>query len=121
MGRDISEVQNLLLTHSHPDHIGAAQSIIEKSGAAVYIHAQEVKMVEDIDFQNSVRPVPGFYQLVASSITVNHSLGDRDEIKLEENLTIRVIHTPGHSSGSVSYYLVEEEVLFTGDAILLPR
>ena len=120
IGRDISEVENLLLTHSHPDHIGAAKPISELSNCHISAHAAEVMMIEDVDFQCSVRPVPGFQKLVAGSVPVDHVISDGDEIKLEENLTIRVLHTPGHSAGSVSYYLVEENVLFTGDAILLP-
>ncbi len=119
IGRDVSEVENLLLTHSHPDHIGAAQPIRELSNCHIRAHSAEVMMIEDVDFQFSVRPVPGFQKLVAGSVPVNHVISEGDEIKLEENLTIRVLHTPGHSAGSVSYYLVEEDVLFTGDAILL--
>ena len=120
IGRDISDVENLLLTHSHPDHIGAAQPIKELTNCHISAHSAEVMMIEDVDFQFSVRPVPGFQKLVAGSVPVDHVVFDGDEIKLEENLTIRVIHTPGHSAGSVSYYLVEEDALFTGDAILLP-
>ena len=51
---------------------------------------------------------------------VNHILIDRQRIHPEKNITLKVISTPGHSSGSTSFYLEEQNVLFCGDAILLP-
>lgn len=120
LGFNFSDINNILLTHSHPDHIGALKPLVGKSGAKVFAGKNERSMIEDVDYQFSIRPVPGFHQLVAGSSQVDFLVKEGDEIKLEENLTIRVLNTPGHSQGSTSYYLVEEETLFTGDAVLLP-
>jgi glyoxylase-like metal-dependent hydrolase (beta-lactamase superfamily II) len=77
-------------------------------------------MIEDTDLQFSVRSVPGFHTLVGGSVSIDQELFNNQEIYLEENLMMRVMHTPGHSAGSVSLYLSKDDALFTGDAILLP-
>ena len=120
LGRDISEIQHIFLTHSHPDHIGAVKPIQEASNCVVYAPKNEIDWIENIQLQFQNRPVPGFNKLVAGSVKVNHSFEDLQEIALEEYITVQSFLTPGHSSGSTSYFLKEKNALFCGDAILLP-
>ena len=61
LGRDISEIKALFLTHAHPDHIGAASAIKEISGCEVYASEKERRWIEDIDTQYKERPIPNFY------------------------------------------------------------
>jgi hydroxyacylglutathione hydrolase len=118
-GRDPKEIKTLILTHSHPDHIGSALAIKKATGCTVVAHPAERSWIEDVDLQFKERPVPGFRSLVEGSVGVDRVLEDGDALLLEDGLSLKVIHTPGHSSGSISLFLVEEGALFSGDAILL--
>jgi hydroxyacylglutathione hydrolase len=116
-GRKPEEISLLLLTHSHPDHIGAAAAVREATGCTVAAHAGEKDWIEDVDLQARERPVPGFKALVGGSVKVDRILNDKETLPLGPGLTLDVIHTPGHSRGSLSFFLREEGALICGDAI----
>ncbi len=115
-GRSPEEISLLILTHSHPDHIGAAQAIKEASGCEVACHAAERSWIEDVSLQFKERPVPGFNSLVGGSVKVDRILKDRDIMDLD-GTAAWVLHTPGHSKGSISILLPDSRSLFSGDAI----
>jgi len=119
-GRSPAEIKALLLTHSHPDHVGSVKPIKEKSGCRLLAHAGEKDWIEDVHKQYSERPVPGFHALVAGSARVDQVVADGDRIELEKNITLKVIYTPGHSNGSISLLFEEDGVLVSGDCVLLP-
>ncbi len=120
-GRSPEEIAAIVLTHSHPDHIGAAKTIREATGCIVVAHPAERAWIEDIDLQARERPVPDFHAIVAGSVTVDRFVGDGDTIRLDDGLDLTVLHTPGHSSGSISLHLPADGALFSGDAIPVPR
>ena len=120
MGKRTDQVKTILLTHSHPDHIGAAKLIQEHSSCKIMASFEEKSWIEDTNLQFQQRPVPGFFHLVEGSVKIDQSVQNNDIIDLEKGITIQVISTPGHSKGSVSFLLNEENALFCGDAILLP-
>lgn len=115
--RKVNEISLIVHTHSHPDHIGASKAIKGETGCAVAVHPAEKAWVEDVQLQARERPVPGFDTLVAGSMAVNMILGDGDVIDLGCSLKAEVIHTPGHSKGSISLLLHGYNVLFSGDAV----
>jgi glyoxylase-like metal-dependent hydrolase (beta-lactamase superfamily II) len=119
-GRLPEDISLLVLTHSHPDHIGSAKAIKEASGCAVAAHVAEKAWIEDIDLQSRERPVPGFHSLAGGSVKVDRALKEGDILDLGDSLGLEVIHTPGHSGGSICLWLAEEGVLFSGDAIPMP-
>jgi glyoxylase-like metal-dependent hydrolase (beta-lactamase superfamily II) len=116
-GRSPQEISKLILTHAHPDHIGAAAAIKRISGCTVAAHAAEKAWIEDVDLQAKERPVPGFRFLVGGSVQVDRTLQDGDVLHLESGLTLQILHTPGHSPGSISLWLAEDGALFSGDAV----
>jgi hydroxyacylglutathione hydrolase len=117
--RDPDEISLIILTHSHPDHIGAAKAIRVATGCSVTAHPAERAWIEDVDQQNRERPVPGFSLLVGGSVRLDHELEDGMVIDPDgsETYEIQVIHTPGHSAGSISLLVQGERALFCGDAV----
>jgi glyoxylase-like metal-dependent hydrolase (beta-lactamase superfamily II) len=114
------QISTLILTHSHPDHIGGAQAIQSKTDCTISAHARESKWIEDVELQSRERPIPGFHNLVGGSVNVDQILNDGDILDLGDNLKLQVLHTPGHSEGSISLLFQEDQVLFSGDALPLP-
>lgn len=118
-GREPNEISNLILTHSHPDHIGAAKSIRYRTGCTILAHKTEQDWIEDTEKQFRERPVPGFHALVEGSVKVDRLIEDGELLELEKDIVCKTIHTPGHSKGSISLLCEDEHSLFTADA--LPR
>jgi hydroxyacylglutathione hydrolase len=119
MGRGTEEISRLILTHGHPDHMGAAKAIKEISGCTVASHSADKDWIEKTDQQERERPVPGFKDLVAGPVRIDEILQNGDFLDLGNGLEIEVLHTPGHSPGSISLWMPREGVLFSADAIPL--
>jgi glyoxylase-like metal-dependent hydrolase (beta-lactamase superfamily II) len=81
--RQPEDISQLILTHSHPDHIGAARAIKSISGSTLAAHAAEKSWIEDVGLQGRERPVPGFKSLVAGSVHVDQTLQDGDVLDLD--------------------------------------
>ena len=118
-GRNFTEIDKIILSHAHPDHIGSAAAIKSRTGCKVYCHELEQQWVEDIELQYKQRPVPGFFNLVDKPVTIDGFLEDNQLISIGENLTINCLHTPGHSKGLLSFFFIEDKIMFTADAIPL--
>ena len=118
-GRKPEEIECLILTHAHPDHMGAAQAIKEVSGCSVAAHGADRAWIENPDQQLKDRPVPGFNSLVRGSVKVDRILNEGDVLDLGQGLSLSVLHTPGHSPGSISLWMPEDGALFSADAIAL--
>ena len=118
IGRNISDIKGIFLTHAHPDHIGGAAEIKRITDCKVYAPMLELDWIEDIDIQYRERPIPNFYTLLSESVKVDVPLQDGDMILLEEGLEICALLTRGHSHGSMSFIL-GNNLIFTGDAILV--
>ena len=117
--RDYSEIDTIILSHSHPDHIGSAAKIKELTNCKVLSHELEKDWIEDIDLQNKLRPVPGFYKLVDTPVNIDGFISDNQIIPVEKGLTIRFIKSPGHSKGLLNMMFEEDKILFTADSIPL--
>jgi len=117
--RSPEELDTILLTHAHPDHIGAASELKRLTGCRVAAHSDSIPWIEDVGRQYMERPIPGFQELVGGSVEVNTRLADGDTVPLGVAGSLQVIHTPGHAGGHVCLHYDEDGVLFSGDCVPL--
>lgn len=106
-------IEKILLTHGHFDHMGAAELLRERLVAPIYIYPQDARYLTDAMLNLSANP--------GRPITVAHyeELYDGEEIRLKANsgFYLKVIHTPGHTPGSVTFWSPEERAAFVGDTL----
>jgi glyoxylase-like metal-dependent hydrolase (beta-lactamase superfamily II) len=106
------EVEAILLTHAHFDHIGGVEAVRTSKKCPVYIHPLEADWLTDAKKNGSLR-----WSEVTPPIetaAAEYDLSDGQILKMLET-QIRVIHTPGHSPGSVSFLL--DQRLIAGDVL----
>jgi len=116
-GRDPREISMLVLTHAHADHMGGGQSVQRESGCIVAAHKDDRPWIEDVERQYRERPLGNFHSLMEASLKVDLPMEDGDKLDLGDGKSLEVIHTPGHSKGSVSLLFKEDGALITGDAV----
>ena len=104
------EVEAVLLTHTHFDHVGAVAAVARATGAPVYCPEIEVPVLADI---NSYL-LPGFGPFVGYD--AEETVGGGETLELA-GLELDVIFTPGHSPGHVTYSARGEDAIFSGDVL----
>lgn len=106
-------IEKILLTHGHFDHMGAAELLRERLVAPIYIYPADAPYLTDPNLNLSAN--------TQNPIIVPHyeELYDGETIRLKANsgFYLKVIHTPGHTPGSVTFYAPEENVAFVGDTL----
>jgi hydroxyacylglutathione hydrolase len=105
------EVDAILLTHCHFDHIGAVAPVAAATGAPVYCPELEVPVLADI---MAYVPYPGIGPYESYDADGRVKGGETLELA---GLAIDVLFTPGHSPGHVTYSVRDEAALFSGDVL----
>ena len=105
------EPEAILLTHGHFDHILAVEDIRRAFRSKVYIHMDEERMLKDPSLNLS-----GTLGTEQMGLSADYLLRDNEVLHLL-GYDWRVIATPGHTSGSVCFYIESEEVLLSGDTL----
>ena len=104
-------LNGILLTHGHFDHIWRAQELRDKTGAPLYVHEDDAEMLTDSKKNAYALFTDGKFVIEQANFTFK----DGDDIPLGDE-TIKVIHTPGHTRGSVCFdagdFLVTGDTLF---------
>lgn len=103
-------LKHILLTHGHIDHVGAVKELKDSTGATVVMDKEDTFLYENLQKQASL-----FFMDSPAVTEIDTLLDEGEEEIMLGNIRCIVIHTPGHSPGSVSYYF--PDMLFTGDTL----
>lgn len=137
LGYQVSDLQRIVLTHTHADHCGLAADLVAESGAEVWTHEENVEQLAgDGDTQRmtfyaqllrwSGVPLPVMMKLAkvqrglrefAKPVTPDHLLADGDAFEIGDEMW-QVLHTPGHTGGLICLYQPERRLLISSDHLL---
>jgi glyoxylase-like metal-dependent hydrolase (beta-lactamase superfamily II) len=109
LGVDLADIGLIICTHAHPDHIEAVQ-LFKDLQALTAIHVQDWSLAKQMEEQ-----IHSLLKLNLDDFAPDFFLSD-GELHIED-LVLKVIHSPGHSPGSIALYWPEEEALITGDVL----
>lgn len=104
-------LKSIIITHAHIDHIGGAAKLKAATGAPVYMNSQDQELYDHLDTQAEwlgVRP--------PARTDIDAPARDGDVLLLGET-GLQVLHTPGHTQGSISLWIPSENKLIAGDTL----
>lgn len=121
-GYTLSALCHIVLTHWHGDHVGNAAALARRSGAQVIAHRLEAPLIEQTQAVPSASLAQRLLNLLGDAVLLRRApckvdrLAEDGEV-LEALGGTHVLHSPGHSPGSICLYQPERRILFCGDVL----
>jgi glyoxylase-like metal-dependent hydrolase (beta-lactamase superfamily II) len=118
LSKQPSDIKTIILTHCHVDHVRGAYALKKATGARIAAHKIEADYITGNKTPPAPKGLAGFLFKLFSpffsskSVEVDQSLEDGNMIG-----KLLVLHTPGHTPGSIALYEKEKRVVFVGDTI----
>jgi glyoxylase-like metal-dependent hydrolase (beta-lactamase superfamily II) len=111
IGKNNLQVKQIVITHAHIDHVGGAMKLRAATGAPILLNQNDSGLLKMLDIQAAWlgMTAPG-------KVEIDHSIGESDKVQAGP-LTGQVIHTPGHTEGSICLYFEAENKLIAGDTL----
>jgi hydroxyacylglutathione hydrolase len=105
------KVKQIIITHAHIDHVGGAMKLRKVTGAPILLNQNDYALLKMLDVQAAWIGMasPG-------NVEIDQSLGHADKVKAGL-LEADVLHTPGHTEGSICLYFAPEKKLIAGDTL----
>ena len=111
LNRHALRVKAIVITHAHIDHVGGAQKLKQRTGAPVYMNANDEELHQHLDAQAAWLGVP-----TPEYAAIDVAARDGDKLTLGP-AEFHVLHTPGHTQGSLCLWLPLERKLIAGDTL----
>lgn len=112
LAEDQLTVKAIVNTHGHFDHVGANSEIKRVTAAPLMIHAQDAPMLSQLS-----QHAAAWGLKAEDSPAADRELADGDEVKVGEEIRLKVLHTPGHTLGGISLYSENTGDVFVGDTL----
>lgn len=105
------KVQQIIITHAHIDHVGGAEKLRAATGAAILLNQNDYALLKMLDVQAA-----WLGMVSPGKVVIDQTVGQDDKIRVG-SLSAGVLHTPGHTEGSVCLYFPLEKKLIAGDTL----